>query len=871
MAALPLEDHALKKRAAWLAVLALGGPLTGAGNAASWPVHAPGARPGEVVRLPIPDRVNAEYEGYYGDLHVEAGGRDIPYQVDRSDPFLAVRLSGVRPRPSHQAGFSRIELPLRPGLPFDSVRLRARPEVFSRKVQLVDGDSVVVESDWTCFPGRPCALEFEVSSKVLAKNARPLLQFLDGENPPLPAVDVEVWRRRESLAFLWPRSGPVRLLTGKDRPATETPEDLKDFTLPAGPERAARIAAPVSEERSAAPAFLLSGGLLLALLGWKVSQRRRVSPALILALGLSAAGAARAEEGRLYSRPVEVPAAGWVRVPLDLETLRRLGAHGTGVRVFAPGGEEVASQLQPFSGETGIDLWPIPQEGDTKAVAVDLGEDLDRPPSVLLLGASNPDVRLSGVVRLDASSDTRTWKPLSEEALFEVREPVYRKGLLTYPPGRYRFLRLTVADPYGNVHVRRFISPSSRVLSVAVDRPECASEGPVTTCLLRLPARHLRPVRLELMLAHGEKVGLAAYQAQAGAWTPLAEGVGPAGSRQSIPFVLEEPLDSRTLRVEVRGAAGPPRVLRAVVEMAQPVVVFRAATPGRFEIRYGDGRWWRGEDDLPSEADEAAWIPPGPESAKTLEPLPRFATRPSVPLAGRIGAAWPVHAPGARPGDVVRLEVPPHVYAASGDLRLRLAAGDRQLPYIGHAADEPALVLERRGLRPAGVGHIDIPLPRRGLPLSTYRMTFARGTGRSWVDLSARGEGMTAAGDVICPSRPLLPCRLEGRLRRSEKGSLFDSQLRINSHWPLDLTLWRRREALVFVWPEHGPVRLVAGGGENRPQYDLRLLESEVLARPWHAASLGPKEPEISVLRLLAFLAAGCAALVLLFRVLPRS
>ncbi|HEY4592006.1 MAG TPA: hypothetical protein VIJ61_06330, partial [Thermoanaerobaculia bacterium] len=51
------------------------------------------------------------------------------------------------------------------------------------------------------------------------------------------------------------------------------------------------------------------------------------------------------------------------------------------------------------------------------------------------------------------------------------------------------------------------------------------------------------------------------------------------------------------------------------------------------------------------------------------------------------------------------------------------------------------------------------------------------------------------------------------------------------------------------------------------PSYDLELLASEVLARPWRAAVLGPQEPEVP-LSALALVAAGCAVLVLLWRVL---
>ena len=46
------------------------------------------------------------------------------------------------------------------------------------------------------------------------------LRFHDGDNPPLPDLDMAVWRRRDVLLFVWPQAVPkgaaVRLLAGAD-------------------------------------------------------------------------------------------------------------------------------------------------------------------------------------------------------------------------------------------------------------------------------------------------------------------------------------------------------------------------------------------------------------------------------------------------------------------------------------------------------------------------------------------------------------------------------------------------------------------------------------------------------------------------------
>jgi hypothetical protein len=53
------------------------------------------------------------------------------------------------------------------------------------------------------------------------------------------------------------------------------------------------------------------------------------------------------------------------------------------------------------------------------------------------------------------------------------------------------------------------------------------------------------------------------------------------------------------------------------------------------------------------------------------------------------------------------------------------------------------------------------------------------------------------------------------------------------------LSLWRRRDVLLFVWPAAGPVRLLAGAPElPTPVYDLAVLGEPLLARDWQPVEL---------------------------------
>ena len=62
----------------------------------------------------------------------------------------------------------------------------------------------------------------------------------------------------------------------------------------------------------------------------------------------------------------------------------------------------------------------------------------------------------------------------------------------------------------------------------------------------------------------------------------------------------------------------------------------------------------------------------------------------------------------------------------------------------------------------------------------------------------------------------------------------------------LDAAAWRRRDVLLFVWPQRGPhpettetVKLLAGAEQLRaPSYDFATLGEVLLARPWQPADL---------------------------------
>jgi len=68
------------------------------------------------------------------------------------------------------------------------------------------------------------------------------VRFADGDNAPLPAVDVAAWRRGDALFFAWPGPGKVQLLAGA-RDLTAPTYDLSALAevLPLRPAQIAEL------------------------------------------------------------------------------------------------------------------------------------------------------------------------------------------------------------------------------------------------------------------------------------------------------------------------------------------------------------------------------------------------------------------------------------------------------------------------------------------------------------------------------------------------------------------------------------------------------------------------------------------------------
>jgi len=201
-----------------------GAPMPTATFASAWAVQAPGASAGTLMRLELPAEVYGVARPDLGDIRLESGGRQVPFFLHSPpEPALAGEWLGQRPMPGRRPGESEFALPeTAPGLPLTALEMRVSAAAFHRPVVVRfsgqgsrpgrEEQAQVFYGDWSC-PGTSDLLSRLIVPLWGPARGKLLVTFTDGDNPPLPAVDVLLWRRRHVVLFLAP-PGPVRLMAG---------------------------------------------------------------------------------------------------------------------------------------------------------------------------------------------------------------------------------------------------------------------------------------------------------------------------------------------------------------------------------------------------------------------------------------------------------------------------------------------------------------------------------------------------------------------------------------------------------------------------------------------------------------------------------
>lgn len=585
-------------------------------------------------------------------------------------------------------------------------------------------------------------------------------------------------------------------------------------------------------------------------------------------------------QGFLYERTVDVPAPGWVRVPLDLAAVRHLAPEGVDLQVFSPGGGEVAARVEPRvprSERRPVAIAELEEvengdeDGAGWMLLIDVGTE-PVPHERLFLQLTRATALPS--VQIEGSRDRTAWQTLATGTLFRIGSGEgLQKTALSYPSTDHRWLRLFWPRSAGfprvsAVEVETVSGPTIAFATRGASCKETGPEGaPATACELILPGMGQVLRRLTLDVKGEGAVGYRLYVPVDGRWDRVTEGVWRRTEEQTRHILLgtTEPVTGTTLRLELHGSGETAPTLTGYgVDLAVPTVLFRAVEAGRYTLAYGGGN--AGErstgGDLPA-GEEAAWLEAGPE--RELPPSPLASGSPGAPLGrGRFRGVWRVLSSSARPGDLVRLELPDVAYGVArpdlGDVRL--ATGDRQIPFFHWSPPAPTQVAELRDLRPRPLrrgqeSEAEIGLPVAGLPLTGLFLTTPDGPLRRTVGVRYRSRrpGGKDGGPVLretwdCDLAPPLPCRAEleipGPPREAETLAV---RVHDGDDPPLaqiGAEVWRRRDVLLFVWPHaegepkgEAEVRLLAGARDLRaPDYDFAALGPILLARPWQPAEI---------------------------------
>ncbi|HEV8582270.1 MAG TPA: hypothetical protein VGX68_24635 [Thermoanaerobaculia bacterium] len=592
----------------------------------------------------------------------------------------------------------------------------------------------------------------------------------------------------------------------------------------------------------------------------------------LLALGLAAPPASAQVEGFHYTREITVPAAGWVRVPLDLAALQHLAPGAADLHVFSPAGEELPVRVEPAATRSERRPVKVPKPARTAdggwELVLDLGADPVPHERLFLEGAHPP---LSSPDTIESSADGSAWQPLAAGEPSQAGASDDSEWLsISYPRTEDRYLHLhwprEAKTP--EILTSEVEVVSGPTQSVLTRNAQCETGQPgASFCTLALPGARQVMRRLTLEVTGAGRVGYRLDAPRDGHWQLQAEGVWQRSGGRTRHLIVggAEPIADALLRLGLYGSPqAPPRLVSWGVELSVQTVLFRAEAAGRYTLGYGGApRLEAGRTDLPAGA-EAVWLEPGAEIEHALPSLAPAATAPAVRLGNRRRtASWRVIAPAARPGLLVRLELPDAVYeSARADLgNLRLAAGERQIPYFLWSPAAPALVIREGALDPepsdrrSRESEAEIHLPEFGLPLTEMDLSVPPSPLRRTVGvryqepaqpLRPNGRRKTRLALVRetweCRPQPPLPCH-ERLILPGQAPQVLSVRFHDGDNPPLanlEAAVWRRRDVLLFVWPEtEDPVRLLAGPDNLRaPSYDLSALGETLLSRPWQPAEL---------------------------------
>ncbi len=474
--------------------------------------------------------------------------------------------------------------------------------------------------------------------------------------------------------------------------------------------------------------------------------------------------------GFRWERPVLPGAAGANRLDVDLPLLSHAEPGGglADLRLFDSSGREVPYLLVAPEEPSPEAVWrdgrlvPIRATHDESGFELDLGAAVAV--NRLRVELAAPFLKR---LRLEGSGDRRHWVSLvAEGTLFDLPEEGLAEHALGFPPGAYRYLRLTWDDrSSGRVPMpsgaQARLSESSGVppparLAVSIPFERRPSAPAVSLFRLHLPAERLPIVALDVACGEAHLLRRADVTEQrfgdSGCAGPTRLGSATLRrvrrgdlAAEALGVPIRAP-HGATLDLVVQNGDNPPLDLTSVTaEVApQPWIYFEASDGKPLVARFGNGKLTSPRYDLeavrgsleqrhPAAArwgDVAALAPTS--AVVAAAPAPEQAAAAGAPLSTEgFGYAREI-SPGPAGLTAVALDAAVLAHARGhSDLRIVQSPGGAQVPYLVESLNEPlALDLTPRlstngppsdpgGPPPAGQSAYVVELPYPGLPEAT--------------------------------------------------------------------------------------------------------------------------------------------------------
>ncbi len=624
-----------------------------------------------------------------------------------------------------------------------------------------------------------------------------------------------------------------------------------------------------------------------------------------------------------FRQPLDVPAAGLVRLDLPPATLDAARPALEDLRLIDSAGQEVAYLIEQAAPQPAAQHRPrsfrASVEPGATVLAIETG--LDTPIAGVTL--ESPSGAFMKIAHLEGSNDGEAWTPLlAPRAILRLPNGVVQLDA-EFPPGVWKFLRITLDDrrtvpaPFTGALLlgERVEAPTATATAAIRSRDE--SPG-VTRLAVDLGAANLRVARLtletsdplftrEVTLTVPEisDDGIRETQIANGAVHRIAVDDNIA---EHLDMRIERQMNTREVFVLIRNQDSPPLAITSVRATLRPArLLFLAREPGAFQLLTGNSQCPAPRYDLTPLAGRLKNAPAATATPAALAINPDFHSPETLPGVGENAAAldvsaWKFHRPlviesgGVQQLDL-DLDVLAHAARSFGDLRV--VRGRKQIPYLlARTSIQRAIALQAAPANDpqrSRLSRWSLALPKPGLPLTRLVCTSATPLFERELRLSEemadeRGgkfsRELGRANWQHTPDHPTREVAIDFSQPPTTAALLLETDNADNP--PIDLANTRAFHPvtrLVFKAAPGEPVELFYGNDRvAAPRYDLRLVAAQLLSAEKNIATLGPetpvsKQPQpksespsgpggIAFWLVLALVVAGL--LVVLARLLPR-